>query len=264
MTRALGPQRRRDLLGLGLVAALLAAAGSAHAQVNTEPLRQQVAQNGVGARLKASATTYAGNTRGVIFSSSALLGGRRGRNVAYLVLTGDYARLNTVLSVARWFAHARHNYELYPWLWWEEYAQIESDRFRRVTRRELAGTGPRFGIVQSEELELFYGASYMYEHTELDTADRSARGEGAAHRFSNYVSLTLRAHERISLNSTTYIQPRFDEPSDFALLSVTGADFSVTKLLHTGIDATVRYDAVTPSDVKHADFELKSSLELVF
>jgi uncharacterized protein DUF481 len=254
----------RKTRGFSLVAALMLAEASAHAQVNTEPLRQQVAQNGVGARVRASATTYAGNTRGVIFSSSALLGGRSARNVAYLVLTGDYTRLNGALSVARWFAHLRHNYELHSWLWWEEFAQIESDRFRRVALRELAGTGPRFGLVQAEAFEVFYGASYMYERTRLDTEDRSRRGEGSAHRFSNYLALTLRAQERITLSSISYVQPRFDEPSDVSVLSVAGADFAVTTLLHTRIDATFRYDSVAPSDVKRSDFELKSSLELVF
>jgi len=233
-------------------------------QVNVEPLRQQVSETGFGARLRASVTTYAGNTQGVIFGGSALAGARAKRNVAYVVLTGDYARLNGAISVAKWFAHARHNYELSNWVWWEEYGQVESDRFRRVTVRELIGAGPRIGIVQREAVELFCGASYMYEHTALDTTESSGVGEGGAHRFSNYLALTLRAHDRISLSSVTYLQPRFDEPSDFTVLTVNSGDFTITDLLHSRIDVTVRYDSSTPSDVERADLELKSSLELVF
>jgi hypothetical protein len=244
--------------------ALLFASSMVRAQVNVEPLRQQVAQRGVGARLRASATTLAGNTSGVIFGSSALAGFHSQRNVAYLVLTGDYTRLNGVVSVAKWFAHARHNYELRRWLWWEEYAQLESDRFRRVNVRKLVGTGPRLGIIQSEPVELFYGISYLYEQTTFETADREPSGEGSAHRLSNYLALTLRVHERISLSSVTYIQPRFDEPLDLRVLSVSGADFHVTPLLHSLVDVSVRYDSETPSDVRGEDVELKSTLELVF
>jgi len=232
--------------------------------VNVEPLRQQVAKNGVGVRLRASATTLAGNTRGVIFGSSALAGFHSQRNVAYLILAGDYTRLNGVVSVAKWFGHARHNYELRRWLWWEAYAQLESDRFRRVNLRKLLGTGPRVCIFQSDALELFYGLSYMYEQTALETADRQPTGEGSAHRLSNYVALTLRAHERISLSSVSYFQPRINQPSDSRVLSVTGADFSVTSLLHSRIDVSVRYDSATPSDVRREDVELKSSLEVAF
>lgn len=247
--------------------ALLLALGFARpslAQVNVEPLRQQVARSGFGVRARASLSSYAGNTQGVILGSSALVGLGRGRHHAYAVLSGDYADLNSVVSVAKWFAHARYNYELYDWLWWEQYAQIESDRFRRVVLRELVGTGPRFGLFRSEQLELFYGASYMLEHIDLNSDDPSARGQGTFHRLSNYASVTVRVHERILLSSVTYAQPRFDRPSDVTILSVNAAEFTVTPKLASRIDAIVRYDSVVPSDVRPAELELKSSLELVF
>jgi hypothetical protein len=247
-----------------IATALVSWSSGAHAQVNVEPLRQQVTDAGFGARISASATSYAGNTQGVIFGTSALGGLHIERQTSYVVLSGDYARLNGVVSVAKWFAHARHNYEVFGWLLWEAYGQIESDRFRRVTLRELVGTGPRFVLHRGEALELFYGASYMYEHTKLDTVDRSSAGEGDAHRFSNYVALTLRAHERIGLSSVTYVQPRFDAPSDFMLLTVNTAAFTITKLLRSRLDVTARYDSVKPFDVKATDLELKSALELVF
>jgi hypothetical protein len=258
---------RRNSPGLALSVALAVTLGStraARAQVNVEPLRAQVAKTGFGARVSASAASYAGNTQGVIFGSSASVGLHTNRNVEYAVLTGDYTRLNDVVSVAKWFAHARHNYRILSWFWWEEYAQIESDRFRRVTLRELVGTGPRFALFRDDTWEIFYGASYLFEHKQLDTASRNTRGEGAAHRFSNYVALTLRAEPNISFTSVTYAQPRFDDFSDVTLLSVTSAEFKITGRLRSRMDVTVRYDAVTPPDVKHADLELKSALELLF
>ena len=247
-----------------LATALLLSTSAANGQVNVEPLRQQVADAGFGARLSAAATSYAGNTRGVIFGASALGGLHIGRQISYVVLSGDYTRLNGVVSVAKWFAHARHNYDLFGWLLWEAYGQVESDRFRRVTLRQLVGTGPRFVLHRGEELELFYGGSYMYEHTKLDSRDPAAADGGSAHRFSNYLALTLRAHERIALSSVTYVQPRFDEPSDFAMLTVNTAAFTITDLLRSRIDVTARYDSVKPFDVRATDLELKSALELVF
>jgi hypothetical protein len=234
------------------------------AQVNTEPFRQQVAQHGFGGRLRASVASYAGNTRGVIFGSAGIVGVNGQRHFAFLALSGDYARLNDVESVAKWFGHLRHDYQLNSYLWWEEYGQIESDRFRRVRVRELVGTGPRVGIVQTEALQLFLGSSYMLEHTELDTTETDAPGQGLAHRSSNYISALLRAHQRIVLSSVTYVQPRFDRPKDITVLSVNGAEFTVTPLLHSRMDVTYRYDSVTPADVRKSDLELKSSLELAF
>lgn len=247
-----------------LVLLLVASTPAAKAQVNIEPYRQQVAEQGFGAGVRASMASYAGNTRGVIFGSAGLVGVHGPRNFAFLTLSGDYARLNGEVSVAKWFGHLRHEYRLLGWLAWEEYAQIESDRFRHVKLRELVGTGPRFTLAHTDPFQLYYGASYMFEHTNLDTTSLAGRGEGGAHRFSNYLSAVLRAHERITLSSVTYYQPRFDEPSDFIVLSVNGADFAITPLLHTRIDAISRYDSITPPDVHSADLELKSSLELRF
>lgn len=255
-------ERRRRVAAVLMVLATHSAVASA--QVNVEPFREQFTDERLGARLRASVASYAGNTRGVIFGSAGLLGVRSSPHFAYLVLTGDYTRLNGVVSVAKWFGHVRHDYRLTRVWWWEEYAQIESDRFRHVTVRELVGTGPRIGLVQSPTLRLFYGVSYMYERTNLDTDTGEGRGEGGAHRLSNYVAATLKVQERVVLSNVSYCQPRLDAPSDLVVLSVSSADFTITPLLHSRLDATFRYDSVTPADVHASDLELKSSLELVF
>jgi hypothetical protein len=234
------------------------------AQVNVEPLRQQVTERRFGARINVSTTTYAGNTQGVIFGGAALLGGRTARNFGYLDLSGDYSRLAGVVSVAKWFAHLRHNFELNPDAWWEEYGQLESDRFRRVQLRELVGTGPRLRIAHGARVELYFGTSYMLEHTALDSADQNAEGQGTFERWSSYVAATFKPQDRILISTVSYIQPRIDRFADYKVLSVSGADFKITNLLHSRLDVTARYESMAPSDVRHADLELKSSLEVVF
>jgi hypothetical protein len=235
----------------------------AAAQVNVEPLRNQLDNSGFGARVAGSVTSYAGNTQGVIFGSAGSTGARTGRHLGFLALSGDYARLNHVVSVAKWFAHARHNYELSDALWWEAFGQLESDRFRRVVFRRLLGTGPRVQLFDSEALQVFYGAAYMHEHSDLDS-DQAEPGQGTAHRFSNYASVTLRAHRKIVLTSVNYVQPRFDAPSDIKLLNVTQVDFEIAGMLHSRIDVTLRYDSVGPTNLSRTDLEVKNALEVVF
>ncbi len=243
---------------------LLLCARPVRAQVNVEPLRQQVTARRFGAHIAASTDAYAGNTQGVVFGSSALIGGRTDRNFGYLDVSGDYSKLGGQVSVAKWFAHLRHNFQLSHGVWWEEYAQIESDRFRRVQLRELLGTGPRFALFQSKPFELFVGMSYLFEHTELDSADRDPRGQGTFERLSNYVAATFKPDERILLSTVDYVQPRIDRFSDYKVLSVSSVAFTITSHLQSRLDATARYESFTPSDVRHADVELKSSLQVVF
>ena len=232
--------------------------------MNVEPLRQQVTERRFGARINASTTTYAGNTQGVVFGGAALLGGRTERNFGYLDVSGDYSRLAGVVSVAKWFAHLRHNFQINPDVWWEEYAQLESDRFRRVQLRELAGTGPRFRLAHGAMVELYWGTSYMLEHTALDSADPDPEGQGTFERWSSYVAATFKPQDRILISTVSYVQPRINRFSDYKLLSVSGADFRITTHLHSRVDVTARYESLAPSDVRHSDLELKSSLEVVF
>ncbi|MEO6598405.1 MAG: DUF481 domain-containing protein, partial [Polyangiaceae bacterium] len=236
----------------------------ASAQVNVEPLRQQVTERRFGARINASTTSYAGNTQGVVFGGGALLGGRTERNFGYLDVSGDYSQLAGIVSVAKWFAHLRHNFQINPDLWWEEYAQLESDRFRRVQLRELVGTGPRFRAAHGKLFELSLGTSYMVEHAELDSADLDPQGQGSFERWSNYVAFTFRPQDRVLISSVNYLQPRIDLLSDYKVLSVSGVEFTITSHLHSRLDVTARYESFKPSDVRHADLELKSSLEVVF
>jgi len=231
-------------------------------QVNVEPLRAQIRDRGFGGRLGASAATYAGNTRGVVLGSAALVGLRSARNFAYLSTSGNYSKLGGVIGVANWFLHVRHNYELSSFSWWEEFGQIESDRFQRLALRELVGTGPRLQVIAHESFEAFYGAAYMFEYTNLSGDDGAQ--SGSFHRFSNYVAMTLHAHPKIAVTSVTYLQPRFDEPSDLRVLSILSADFQVTGRLHSRFGAKFRYASRPPSNVERSDFELNSSLELLF
>lgn len=250
----------------GAAGAFLAVIGAApaQAQVNVESLRGQLKEASFGARVAGSLGSYAGNTQGVILGSAGLLGARWDRHTGFLAASGDYVRLNHVVSVAKWFGHIRHNYRLMKALWWEEFAQLESDRFRRVTSRRLLGTGLRVQLFDSEAFEVFYGVGYLNEHSDLASRQAGNASEGTAHRFGNYAAVTLRAHRRIVFTAVSYFQPRFDAPSDLKILMVTQAAFAIAGRLHSRMDATLRYDSVGPADVYRADLELKNSLELVF
>jgi hypothetical protein len=78
------------------------------------------------------------------------------------------------------------------------------------------------------------------------------------------VAATLKPDERILLSTVDYAQPRVGLFSDYKILSVSSIAFTITKHLQSRLDATARYESVTPSDVRRADLELKSSLQVVF
>lgn len=254
----------RPLPAIAPCAALLLCAVAARAQVNVEPLRQKVRAQGVSGDIRGSISGTTGNTEGITAGGGLLVGVGGGPHLVFLNATGDYSRVNGTLLVDKAFAHLRYNYQLTDWLWAEAFTQIEEDHFRRIQDRELLGTGPRFGVLQSAPLSLFYGTAYMLERTRLNADIAGENRSTIAHRWSNYLALAYQPDERVQLTNTTYYQPRFDDFSDYHLLSVTGLDFKVTDLLHTRIDSTVRYESRVPQGVKTTDVAVKNSIVVKF
>ena len=251
---------------IALVVASAGVASRAGAQVNVEVLRSDLKSSGFGAKLDASVDTYLGNTQGTTLGTDGLIGLASGRHLAYLSASGDYSHLAQTTQVSKYFVHARYNLRLTSWVWGEVFGQVESDRFRRIALRELAGVGPRFELVNTDDVGVYYGAAYMLEHTRLKTGTEPVPGRpDLVHRFSNYASVGVDLDgDRVVLSQTVYYQPRFDDFGDWRLLSITGLDFEIGDPFTASILATFRFEDPTPSTVERADFTLENSFGVKF
>lgn len=251
----------------GLLLLTCLASPPATAQVvNVEGLRRSLTQPGVHGKLGGSITTYNGNTRGTELGGAALLGYREGRHLIYLNTNANYSNLGGDVRVANAFGHLRYNYALSELLAWEAFAQTESDRFRRLRLRSLVGTGLRVSVLEAEAVSLFYGLSYMFEHTTLgeSLAERRVRPDDV-HRLNNYAALLLVLDpDRAQLSNTVYFQPRLDDPVDVRLLDVLSLDVSITGRISASLQGTLRYETPVPDPLKRVDLMVKNMLGLTF
>ncbi len=256
---------RRGYTALGLCLGVWLAPSVARAQVNVEPLRSKLQDDRVGALIDVKLVGRAGNTEGLTAGGSTLLGGRLEPHFAFVSASADYSKLGGAVQVEQYGAHARYNYTLLPKLWWELFAQVEHDQFRLLTFRGLAGTGPRIGLLTTEEFRIFVGTAYMLEYEHLNLPETSVEDpETRAHRSSSYLAMVIRPDDGIVLANTTFFQPRFDSPADYRLLSITSVEFAIRKMLAATISATVRYDSRPPEEVDELDFSLVNSFGLRF
>lgn len=263
---------RVRFLPCALVAAwLLALSGSAFAQVNAEAIRSQLARDSVMAALDANVLTRAGNTEGTTVGgaiSGALV---KRRHLAFGKGQADYARNFNATTVSRAFAHVRYNYTLTEIFAMEGYAQIQSDQFRRLGLREVAGIGPRFEIVHNNDIEIFAATSFMIENELLlayddpDTGRRiDGRHQDLYYRSSNYAGVNYAIDDKSQITAVMYLQPRFDRPADYRVLYEGAAILGITKLLAVKLSVSFRYDSEPPIAVKSSDLEVKNSLSLRF
>jgi hypothetical protein len=258
---------RRWLLCLScLAASLVAWPRSASGQVNVEGLRKALTEPGVHGKLSGSITTHHGNTLGTELGGLALVGYREERQLAYLNTNANYSNLGGEVQVANAFIHFRYNYVLDTWVAAEVFTQGESDRFRRLRLRTLVGTGLRFTLAEGESAAVFYGVSYMYEHTTLapSVADSPVR-PADVHRMNNYAALLVVLEPgRAVLGNTIYYQPRFDDFMDVRLLDILSLDVSITGRLSASLQATLRYESPVPDPLKRYDLMVKNMLGVTF
>lgn len=245
---------------------LLATPESADGQVNVEGLRKALTAPGVHGSSSGSITTYNGNTKGTELGGNVLVGYREERHLVYLSANANYANLGGEVQVANAFMHFRYNYKLGERVAGELFAQGENDRFRRLRLRTLMGIGPRFTVVEGETAALFYGVSYMYEHTSLSpsVSDRPVRPDDV-HRLNNYAALLIVLEPgRAVLGNTIYYQPRLDDFGDVRLLDILSLDVSVTGRLSASLQATLRYESPVPRSLDGADLMVKNMLGITF
>ncbi len=245
---------------------------SAVAQVDTEALRRKLGSlqgdregeqsRSLAAKLDGSLKAYGGNTEGVVWGASLQLAGRSGRHLGFFATSGDYSHLDGETQVRRSFAHARYNYELTDGIWGELFGQLESNKFIAVRLRELVGIGPRFRLFDADTLQAFVATAYMLEHTQLGDDVTPPSRPATVHRSSSYLTFSWLVDERVTLVSTTYYQPRFDEPSDHRLFSQLSGDFAVTGVLKAGMSLSMRYDSLPPGGVESTDWSVVNTLGL--
>lgn len=245
---------------LTIVLAVAFGTSDAEAQVNAEALRSVLRKHPRFLWLEGALAGRAGNTETMTFGGSLFGGLTHEPHLAFTRLSADYGEARGATTVARWMAHARYNYLLTSVVALEALAQVQHDRFRRIQVRDLYGAGLRFSILRRDDIELFAGTTYLFEHEIVGQVTGAPQTNDTWHRSSDYVGVNLRVAPLVDLSSVTYVQPRWDDPTDFRILSESFVAFSITKILSARVSTTFWYDSAPPALVKTYDLEIKNSL----
>lgn len=241
-------------------------APSARAQINTEALRSDVGSRPHFVAIQASYAGHAGNVNGSVASGAAFAGLHLGRHLAFLKVQGDYAQFSGKSTISKAFAHTRYNFEILSWLFAEAFVQVEMNKFQRLALRQLDGVGVRFGIVQRDDIEVYYGTAWMLDYGRLnEEPGLLAPFPGAtwiAQRWSNYVALGLRVGPRARLADAFYVQPRWNGFHDVRLLNEASFAIDIDKRFSAKITCQLHYNSTPVSRVGPVDVDTLTSLVL--
>jgi len=239
--------------------ALASPAPDARAQiVNTQPLLSRIGGEGFVGELGASVDWRTGNVELLRLIGSLLMLYHSGDHTLIWSSSGDYGTKSGDEFIARVFSHLRYQYKVSDLVTWEVFAQVSTAKFKRLTLRTLAGTGPRWDVVREDDGTMSIGTAYMFEHESLNDSSFTDSGRtDDNHRVSVYVTGRVALDDRLTLVHTTYLQPRLDAlTSDVRIYSTTSLAVSLVKELALTFGFEVGYDSEPPIGVDGLDTTL--------
>lgn len=175
------------------------------------------------------------------------------------ITNARFVRAGGERFVNQGFQHLRYNSDLNPWLTYELFGQVQFNEQAFIKLRTLAGTGPRFQIINSNKSKMHLGVSYMYEY------DEEKNGEiHQDNRMSSYLSFNLQPTEFMSMNGTVYYQPLFNQFSDFRLSAGVSVEFTISKNLSFSTQYVHTYDSRQPEGAPNEIINLSNLISYSF
>jgi len=266
-----------------VIVSLLLGRDDATAQVNTERLTSEATAPGLSGHLDFDLASQSGNVDLLSVRGGFLLQYATGprldpdetelepadfpiRNVYLFVVSRELARVSGELVSNRGFGFASWTHLFTPTVGVSIVGQVEYDDFTLIDRRVLSGTVVRYRRRPSEFMTLEVGTGYMYEYQDLDVPPTGPdEQETWDHRSISLVLTSFAlADDKVSINNSFFIQPRFDEPSDYRILDEAEVMITITDLLSLGTSLSLRYDSRPPTGIERTDVSLASRLRFRF
>lgn len=230
--------------------------------VDIQPLMAKVKEDGFHGKVGGSISWQSGNVELLLVDASLLLMYQSGAHRLLSSSAGAVAYRGSDQIKERVFTHLRWQVQATPWLRWETFSQLATNRFKRLALRAIGGTGARFEIVDEADAGFALGLSYMFEREIMGEGDWTDSGVAMNnHRASLYVTGRYAFTEEVGLSHTTYYQPRFDAfVGDFRLSSLTNLSVKLVDSVALSIGFSLGYDQEPPAGVKRLDTGTKAGV----
>ena len=184
----------------------------------------------------------------------------------FIALNLDYGESRGVEDKNRSFLHARQISIFRADMAWEIFAQAEHNRFSRLAFRGLAGGGLRFGFGEEKQNRITYlGAGAFFSQESLEkVAGTNDDAIQNITRANLYLVHKQKIGDKLTLFSTTYMQPSFEDPGDFRLLEDAGLSLGLSDRLSLVLTLNLFHDNLPPQTVKKTDISYKTSIAYRF
>ena len=242
-----------------LILLLVVSSFSAVAIVNTETVRPKPDELGYKGQVKFDLGGKSGNTEKFKAGLGHNSVWNNGAYQNFLLMSYNYGESFEVKDTNKSFFHVRHVRPIKEDVFWELYGQSQTDEFKRLKLRGLAGVGGRweYGF---EPARVALGAGLFYSHEELKETSLAKGETEDTGRGNFYVSLKTQPKAGLTGILTLYFQPKLDEMSDHHAYASGMLKADWNESLAFAIEAELAHDNRPPAGVEKTDTTYSSSL----
>ncbi len=145
----------------------------------------------------------------------------------------------------------------------EAFSQFQYNTLQKLNGRMLLGGGPRFKLVETEELDcsLVAYTIYLRESYERKVGISNTK---SLFKFSSMFSLAAHLSPTTKVSHSTYYEPDFSNLSDYRLWSNTTVKIKITSQFIFNTTFRIDYNSRVPSNVKALMYSFTNSLSYSF
>lgn len=249
-----------------LTLALCLTAVSAQAIVSMEAIHLDNPHDGFSAKANFSLSGASGNTDKMLSEIGSHMQWHQQNITSYLLFNYRYGESRGQSDTSKAFIHARHIRPRSPFWDWELFAQVEHDKFARLSLRSLLGTGIRMKLIENpNRAHIFLGAGAFYAEEILEEDNLlNLPVEEQFVRANLYAIFQYKINSQLTFLSSTYYQPNIEHEKDFRLLEEAALKAKVAEQLTLKLSLEYAFDNQPPLNVEKRDLIYQTGLEYLF
>ena len=159
------------------------------------------------------------------------------------------------------FTHLRYRHNFTEKFSWEVFTQVQNNNVTGIDLRFLAGTGPRFKVINSPKITFYAASAVMYEYEKELTKPPVVHNDL---RNSTYLSLSWKSSDDAELSGTLFYQPLFKNFSNYRLLNEINISYKIFRQLSLTAGWHYLFDTRPAAGTPKLNYSISNGFEFEF
>ena len=226
--------------------------------VNIENARFHSDTTGWMGNTGAALALYKNTTEVFVFNANAHVQYKTKKNL--FLLLGSYGFVKAAGNdlIDNSFLHFRYNRKLNNIVRWEIFTQIQQNAITKIDYRFLAGTGPRFKLIDTKKIRLYAASLLMYEYEKETISPVMIHKDW---RNSSYISVSFLPNAYIEMVTTSFYQPRINSSSDYRLLNQSKLKIKAGTRLSLVLNYNYLFDTFTAAETPKTNYSFSTGMD---